>query len=260
MENKNIKEYHQSEIQTYLTCGKQYEFRYIMGIKTPPKAALTVGSSVDAGVTRNLAQKIETQKDLSVDEVLDVYSTDFDIRADETEWGEDDRGQQKDVGAKLIKLHHETFAPKIDPATVQEKFIIETDAGFNVGGTIDLTEKNGIIADTKTAKSKYDDDAVFRALQPAMYDFAYEALNGKKAKAFRYDVLIKPTKTLPARAQQIEAQVTIDDRAWLFETIHAVDKGIKAGVALPAPEKSWVCSPEWCGYYSQCKGKNRGVR
>lgn len=260
MENKNIKEYHQSEIAMFLKCGKSWEFRYIQGIKTPPKAALTVGSSVDAGVTRNLAQKIETKKDLTVDEVLDVYSTDFEIRASETEWGDDNRGEQKDMGAKLIKLHHEAFAPKIDPATVQEKFVIETDAGFNIGGTIDLTEKDGTIADTKTSKSKYDENAVFRALQPAVYDFAYEALNGKKAKSFRYDVLIKPTKTLPARSQQVEAQVTPDDRSWLFETIHSVDKAIKAGVALPASDTSWACSKEWCGFWDRCKGKNGGAK
>lgn len=257
------KEYHQSEIQSFLKCGKAWEYRYVMGIKTPPRAALTVGSSVDAGVTRNLIQKIETKKDLPINEVLDVYSTDFEIRSTETEWAEDDKGAQKDMGAKLITLHHEKIAPKIVPATVQEKFIIETDAGFNIGGTIDLTEVDGTVADTKTSKTKYSEDAVAMAYQPAMYDFAYEALTGKKAKAFRFDVLIKPTKTKAPDFQQIEGQVTQEDRAWLFDSISNMDKAIKAGVTLPAPDGSWWCSKDWCGYASAgiCpKFQKRGLK
>lgn len=251
------RKYHQSEIQTFLKCGKQWVFRYVEGIVTPPKAALTVGSSVDAGVTRNLAQKVSSKVDLPLDDVLDVFSTDFDIRAQETEWDDEKPGEQKDMGAALLKLHHTEFAPNIAPATVQENFIIETDAGFSLGGTIDLVEENGIVADTKTAKTKYADDAITRAIQPAMYDFAYEALRGKKATAFRYDVLIKPTKTIGPRAQRVQAEVTEGDREHLFDAILNMDKAIKAGVALPAAEGSWWCSKDWCGYWSRCKGAKK---
>lgn len=250
-----IKEYHQSELQTFLKCGKQWEFRYLLGIRTPPKAALTVGSSVDAGVTRNLAQKVQSKTDLSVDEVLDVYSTDFDIRGAETDWEDDDPGKQKDMGAQLLRAHHEKVAPTIDPKTVQEKFVIETDAGFNIGGTIDLTETNGIVADTKTSKNKYAEDSIHRALQPAIYDFAALALTGKKPPAFRYDILIKPTKTRGPEVQRVQAEVTADDHAWFFDAVTNMDKAIKAGIALPAAEGSWWCSKDWCGYWHLCKGK-----
>lgn len=240
--------YHQSEIATYLKCAKQWEFRYVQGIKTPPKAALTVGSSVDAAVTHNLVEKIKTGADLPAEAVLDAYSTSFDKRSTETEWGEDDAGKQKDIGIQLVKLHHEKIAPEIKPATVQEEFIIQTDAGYDLGGTIDFTETSGVIADTKTSKTAYDSDAISRALQPALYDFAYEALHQKPAEGFRYDVLIKPTKTKPAASQRVEGKVTHDDREWLFDTINNVHKAIQAGVATPAPDGAWWCSREWCGY------------
>lgn len=262
MEVKSLKlakppEYHQSQILMYLRCGKQWYFRYVLGIKTPPSAALTVGSSVDAAITRNLILKKERGTDSPLDEVLDTYSTDFDIRAKETEWGEDDAGFQKDVGVQCVTAHHEQVAPQLKPETVQETFVIETDAGFGVGGTIDLVETDGTVADSKTSKSKYDEDAVSRAIQPALYDFAYEALRGKPATAFRYDVMIKPTKTLPARIQQVRGKVTGDDRAWLFDTISEMHKAITAGIALPAPEGAWHCSPKWCGYWGICKGKKQ---
>jgi len=247
--------YHQSEIQTFLKCGKMWEFRYVYGLKTPPKAAPTVGSAVDRAVSKNFIEKMLTGQDMPAEAVLDHYSSEFDRMKKDVEWGDDDPGQQKDVGAQLVKVHHEKIAPAVQPATVQEEFVIETDAGYDLGGTIDLTEKSGVIVDTKTAKTAYGEDAIAGAIQPALYDFAYEALHKKPSEGFRYDVLVKTTKTLPARTQQIQVKVTPDDRLWLFQNISQVHKAISAGVALPAPEGAWWCSKDWCGYWSRCKGK-----
>jgi hypothetical protein len=245
--------YHQSALEMYLKCGMSYEFRFILGIICPPTAALTVGSSVDHAVTANLIEKVSTAKDMPLEQVLDAYSGAFDLRATETEWDEDeDPGKQKDMGAQLVRLHHEKLAPTIAPATVQEEFVIETDAGYDLGGTIDLTEHDDTIADTKTSKTKYADDAASRELQPALYDFAFEALKKRKAKQWRYDVLVKPTKTKPPEAQQICAQITADDRAWLFRTVDQVHRGIQAGIALPAAKGAWWCSKGWCGYSRVC--------
>jgi CRISPR/Cas system-associated exonuclease Cas4 (RecB family) len=251
------RKYHQSEIKTFLKCGKQWEFRYLLGIKTPPNAARTIGSAVDKAVTHNLVQKVKTGQDVSMEEVLDTYATDFTTRAQETEWGEDRPDDQKDIGAQLVKLHHENVAPKIEPATVQEEFIIETDAGYDLGGTLDLTEKSGIIADTKTSSRAYAENAVADDIQPAMYDFAYEALHKKPAEGFRFDVLIKPTKKNPPRLQQVQGKVTHENRQWLFEAITQMDRAIQAGVTLPAPEGAWWCSKDWCGYWDRCKGRGR---
>jgi len=247
--------YNQSELKAYLKCGKLWEFRYLRGIKVPPSSALTLGSSVDAAVTANLVQKVETGADLDAEEVLDTFSDEFDRRKTETEWGEENPDRQKDLGVSLVALHHEEVAPRIDPESVQESFVIETDAGYDLHGTIDHVEKDGTVVDTKTSRIPYAPDAVSKSFQPTLYDFAYEATRGKPAKAFRYDVLVKPTATKGARLQQVEAPVTKDDREWLFDAMNQVHKAIQAGVALPAPEGSWYCSPKWCGYWDRCKGK-----
>ena len=249
-----VPEYHQSQINMFLKCGLQYEFRYIQGIIVPPQAALTVGGAVDVGVTRNLVQKVKSRKDLPVSDVLDAFSTEFDARAPETDWEGEDRGEQKDLGARLVKAHHEYLAPKIQPATVQEKFVIETDAGYNLGGTIDLREESGIVADTKTSGKRYTEDAITGAIQPAIYDFAAEALDGKKPPAFRYDVLLK-TKT--GGVQQVQAPVTQNDREHLFRAVDGMHRALKAGVFLPAAENTWVCSKQYCGYWHMCKGAKK---
>lgn len=256
LKNGSQPEYHQSELHVFLKCGKMWEFRYVRGIRTPPRAALTVGSAVDSAVSHNLHQKISSGTDLSKEEVLSSFSDDFDRRSPETEWRADETpGKQKDLGAKLVELHHDELAPAIKPASVQETITVQTDAGFNLGGTVDLIEKDGTIVDTKTSRIAYAEQAPKRALQPALYDFLFEAVRGEASPEFRYDILIKPTVKTPARKQQIRMRLRKSDRNWLFETIGQVHKAIQAGVALPAPEGSWYCSKEWCGYWNRCKGR-----
>lgn len=253
--------YHQSEIQSFLKCGKIWEFRYVRGIKLRPRGAMTLGSAVDLAVSLNLSQKIHSGEDLSASDTVDAFSMGFDSRSDETDWQDEDPGELKDVGVRLVQAHHQKLAPAIDPESVQEKFLIRIDADYDLGGTIDFTEKSGVIGDTKTSRLAYGEQAAHRSVQASMYDFAYEALRGRKSSGFRFDVLIKPgsssaggTKQVP-RVQQVHAQLGQDDRSWLFETVSNVHKAIQAGVTLPASEGSWYCSPKWCGYWAICKGR-----
>jgi CRISPR/Cas system-associated exonuclease Cas4 (RecB family) len=159
------------------------------------------------------------------------------------------------MGVKLVELHHLEAAPGIAPETVQESFVLETDAGYDLEGTMDLTEKGGVIVDVKTSRAAYAENAIEKEFQPALYDFAYEKTRGKPARGFRYDVLVKPTSRQKPKLQRVEGKVNACDREWLFGTISQVHKAIQAGVALPAPEGSWYCSAKWCGYWNQCKGR-----
>ena len=243
-------------VGTFQRCPKQFEWRYIKGIIAKPTGALTVGSSTHAGIAKNFIVKKENGIGITQEELRDSVATDFDIRAKETEFKEDeDPGQLKDVAIQCAEAHHATIAPGIQPDAVEETFVIETNGGYSLAGTLDLVSKEGVIHDAKTSKARYEDTAVEGSIQPAMYDFAYEALRGKKARAFQYDVLIKPTKTLGVRVQAVRGKVSKHDRNWLFETINSVNSAVKAGAFPPAAEDSWVCSPKWCGYWSMCKGK-----
>lgn len=252
------RKYHQSEIQTYLKCGKAWDFRYIQKIVIPPRAALTVGKTVDKTVNVNLTQKVKSGIDLPKLDLLDIAATEFEKESKNTDWGEDDPGQQKDATIEIVTLHSDKVSPIIQPATVQEEFFIETDAGYDIGGTLDYTDKSGLIGDTKTSsRQRASSYTTFRSFQPAIYDFAYGALRGEKSKGFRFDVITKPSKTKSSEYLPISGTVTEDDHSWLFSAINNVDKAIRAGVALPAPEGAWWCSKDWCGYWHMCKGKGK---
>lgn len=248
--------YHQSHLQSFLKCGKLYEFRYIRGLKIAPKAALTVGSSVDASVSKNMVAKIQGEA-LTLEEAQAVAADTFDKLSPETVFDEDEKpGEMKDMSIKLSTLHHTVAAPLIQPKTVQEEFVIEMDCGYDLGGTIDLTDAHGFIRDTKTAaRQNASGYSVERSFQPAMYSFAYRALRGEPEKGFVYDILKKPTAKIAPEYVQVSGQVSDADHNWLFDSIDQVHKAIQSGVALPAPEGSWYCNSKWCGYWSICKGK-----
>lgn len=247
--------YSPSQISMYLKCGKQWRFRYIDGLILPPGAALTVGKSVDHAVSKNLAQKVASKEDLKLGDVLDHFSTEFDKEAVVTDWTGEDKGEQKDVGAQLVAVHHSQVAPTIVPEAVQEMFVIDTDAGYSLRGVIDTVEANGTISDTKTSSRAYDEGAVSRNLQSAAYTWAYKTLRQKDPKGFRFDVLKKPTKRTAASYQKVEGQVQDADIEWLFQNINEAHKAISAGIEMPAPDGAWWCSKDWCGYWHLCKGR-----
>lgn len=246
-----IPEYHQSAINMFLKCPRQYMFRYMMGLRVAPKSALTMGCAFDVSTGHNFKQKIESKVDLPVQDALDAFSTEFDKRSPETDWDGDDPGALKDKGVQMAQVFHEKAAPKIQPISVQEQFRLETDAGYALGGTFDVVQVGHVLRDQKTSKAEYPADAVNTEIQPAVYSFAYEAKTGVKPQ-FAYDVV---TKHKEPRYQEVKGEVTQAQTEQLFEAVTIMHRQIQRGEFQYAAPGAWWCSKDWCGYWSSCKGK-----
>jgi len=242
----------QSKIHLFEKCGRAFQFRYLEGVIVPPAAALTVGRSVDHGITTNLEQKINTKTDLPLSDVIDATTTIFEKEKPDTNWQDEDPGKQKDIAVSLVTAHHEQMAESIKPLFVQKKLEHELE-DFKLSGTLDLIEEDGTIADSKTAKSAYDMDSVGKSLQPAVYSYLYKENFGKEAKGFRYDVLVKPTKTLPVRAQRILSAVSNTQKEMALKRANVLTAAVRSGVFHYAPDDSWYCSAKWCGFWQKCE-------
>lgn len=246
----------QSMVHLYEKCGRAFQFRYMEGLKIAPQSALTVGRSVDEGITHNLLQKIHSEKDVSTEEVVDVVVTTFNREASETDWQGEDPGVQKDIAVKLVSVHHKELAPAIAPKAVQVKLQAEL-SDYILGGTLDLIEKDSTIVDSKTSKDKYDDDSVGKSLQPAVYTYLYEKNYGTTSKGFRYDVMVKPkelkTKSVPPSTQKVFGEVSEKQKAVALMRADALHKAIKSGAFHYAPDGAWNCSQKWCGYWNICE-------
>lgn len=247
-----LPEYHQSAINMFLKCPRQYMFRYMMGMRIPPKSALTVGLAFDSAATVNFKQKIESKIDMTESDVMDACASDFDKRSPETDWDGEDPGELKDLAVRMTQAFHQKAAPNIQPTTVQEQFRIETDAGYALGGTFDVVEANHVVRDQKTSKAEYSEDAVQNEIQPAVYSFAYQAKTGVRPE-FAFDVVTKHKKE--PRYQEVRGKVTDTQTEQLFEAVNIMHSQIQRGEFQYAAPGSWWCSKTWCGYHSICKGK-----
>ena len=67
-----------SQINMYLHCPASYYYRYVMDLVIPPKVALTRGTAVHSGIEFNYTQKMETEKDLPLEEVKEYTAAVFE--------------------------------------------------------------------------------------------------------------------------------------------------------------------------------------
>ena len=80
-----------TQLRMYLRCPLQYYFRYICGLKIPPTGDITLGRTVHAALEENYRQKVETHRDLPLDQVYDILSERWDEEAQLTLSEEDEK-------------------------------------------------------------------------------------------------------------------------------------------------------------------------
>lgn len=247
-----------SQIAMYLRCPRQWEYRYIDGIIAPPSISLIVGAAYHDALAVNFMQKITSQQDLPLGDVLDAFSTSWDRQLtrrvtvedgeqeefEDVDLQEESPGAAKDVGISLVDVYHHAVAPGIQPVAVERSCEIEI-ADLKLVGRIDLEEDNGKIDDHKTsARSKTQDD-VDRELQPSAY-----GLLVMHPVDFDFHVAVKKKKP---EIQIINTRRTAADIVWFLRLAEQVWALMNTGVYPPNP-MGWWCSERFCGYYSMCKG------
>ncbi len=273
-----------SQLSMLSRCGKQYEFRYIDGLKSPPSASLLVGSATHVSVQRDLESKLRDGTLLTDEEIRDVASTaldaawteDGDVVLEPDEDGITDvgvaRGAARDRTVKLAMLHHDEVAPEIHPVGIEEAFSINiAGTDLSLSGRLDVREEAPVpgdvegrtlarIRDAKTAGKSPAKDAADRSEQLTMYGLAHRVLVGREPDALILDHLVS-TK-IPKVVTQESTRDTLDYQRMLLRVEVASD-ALDAGTFLPAHPDSWWCSAKWCGYWHVCpfggKGRTRPV-
>ena len=277
-----------SQINTLNSCEAKWYFRYVEGIKTPPSAALTLGSSYDDAQSTYYTKKIE-KDELTVDQVVDAFVTSFDHRKPDTEWTNDENPDEiRSTGIGLVKEYQKVIAPDIEPVSVQKKYQVRfKGVDWELIGFADLETIDGTIKDNKTSKRtptkriiKWDsmdtiEQDIWKSLgysdeswdperyeispehffQMLSYSIAEKMLNGDQAgNKLRIDYAIKTVKPKIVSAE-IPPPTSADLKLFQHVTAHAKIKMdlIKSGELPPMPNRSsYLCSQRWCGYHSVC--------
>jgi putative RecB family exonuclease len=250
---------HKSMIGMFDRCPKQYEFRYVEGIRIPPVSAMIAGTGVHRAAAKDLTAKRDTGKLLPkqavLDEARDAVNSEWAagvlLNDSEQLLGEKRaRGETVDMAVSLAGLHHGKLAPGLEPKHIERPFTVELN-GFPVdlSGTIDLQEASGTVRDLKTRSASPPEGLADSSLDLSMYGLAAMALEGASPELLAMDFLVK-TKT-PKLVTQTTTRGDGAYRAFLLR-IEAVSHAIESGSFPPCSPENWCCSPRWCGYWSRC--------
>lgn len=244
-----------TQINMYLRCPRQYEERYIKGFKIPPSGSMVQGRTWHKAVEKNYTQKIETGLDLSLEEVVDTFSGEFDRAFSSEEIAlrpRENIGALKDQGVEVTKVHHVEIAPMVEPMLVEKAFNVSLGRYFpyTLKGIIDLVEVGNIIVDNKSFSRSPSQADLDKDIQFTAYALAWRILTGSEETELRMDAVVK---TKQPKVVQLGTKRTNHECRWLLGLIEEVAKAIQAGTFPPNPS-GWHCSPVWCGYWNLCKG------
>ncbi len=237
----------------YLKCPKQYEFRYIKGLKEPPAIVLDEGISHHDWLEKNNLSFIANGSNLRVNEATDIFES---VWADKvTNNGHNsivDR-EVRERGAKLVERYLE-FADEreVTPTAAEAKFELQIGSvpllGFrDLDGHMlgDSGKRETATSDYKVVKSKKSQADADGDLQLAIYS---ESVNKSKGQ------FICLTKTKDPKIVPVKATYTKRRKNWAKYVVEEVGNSIKAGNFPPCSPTHWGCSERFCGYWKLCRG------
>jgi len=269
----SIEKLSSSRINTYLTCGMRYWFRYIEGLIVPPGSALTLGGSVHSTIGQNMRQKIESHEDLPEGDLCEHFAEVFSQEESHTLWyANEDPGKIKDVGIGLVKTHRQLVSPTLQPIAVEKGFITTLkpserikkaaeergeeprEAYPPIEGWIDTVDDHAVVIEAKTTGKKPGHVAANHKLQTTIYTAGMLSADVETPGA-RVDYLVKTKKQ---QVVSFDIVPTKADFMYLDDVLDRVCRGIESGIFLPNRE-FYGCTRRNCGYWEHCEAEIHGT-
>lgn len=258
-----------SQLTMLSRCPKQFEFRYVEGLRIPPGVAQIVGTASHRSVEKNLKSKIDTGLLLPDEEVEQIAADALvaewagqepKLDDEEKEQGVDKTlGDAKDQAVQLARVHHKELAPSLKPTHVERFFRLELKGfPYDMIGYIDVQEGSDAVRDTKTTGKSPSQQDADGSIQLTTYGLAVKASDGKAPAKYTLDGLVKGRKGGVSLAIA-ETQRTEGDFRSLLHRVELAAKIIERGAFYPTDPTNWWCSARWCGYWDRCEfgGRHR---
>lgn len=242
-----------SSISTYLACGESWARKYVYQEPTYATPALLFGSAIHNTVEEYVQDKSKNLLDLWSTHWNNQVMTEGTPRVDIL-WGVETPEQHYNEGVRI--LSNESVLYNLNTLDAQE---IERKVELRVPGVpipivgyIDIITTDGIPGDFKTSAKSWSNNRAAGEMQPLFYLAALNQAGETIPEwKFRHFTIVK-TKT--PKFETFETIHSSKELFFLFKMIRQVWAGIEAGVFIPNPT-GWKCSPNYCDFYSDCRGK-----
>jgi len=248
-----------SQIGTYTRCPKQYEFRYVKGIISPPQVRMAEGSAMHKALQIGHEERMLSGTTAPLCVLTDAHNDAWkDKKSEVAVWDEESPETLILKRARIfLSEYHKRFLPFIDPLGVEKRFWALVDDSIPVLGFIDLiaTDSNPSLhhADDPT-KEVVDYKVVARTISKTEIDGNLQLSMYSHATGVprvRFDMFVK-TKT-PA-VKSLASIRTSQDWKWAQRVFSDVGHAISTGIFPPTLPTEWCCSKKFCGYWDYCRG------
>lgn len=238
-----------SALGMYQRCGKQYEFRYINGLKEPPPVALVEGSTHHEWLEATNKKFVATKRHLKLAEARQTFVDRWSTKHKEIEdWSEDSYESVQERGLVLVERYMREFSGSFRPTQAEERFELLV-GGVPFLGFIDFRDRNRVL-DYKVVKRAKSAKDVESSLQLAIYNKA----TGTKRAGFVS--LAKQKQTVVPVIGEVDQNL----KANLGEIAHSVAESIGKGAFPMADPGNWACSARFCGFWKFCRGSKKRKR
>ena len=252
----------QSMIGQFYRCPEQFRRRWIDKEIIPPGIAARRGTAVHKAAAVNHLQKIVSMTDLPLgdlqdaarDEYVRVVKEGIFIPKEEAPAAKKLIGAGLDSAVSLTEVYHRDLAPQIQPIMAEERQIIDVGLPVELQGTIDVVTDSRWLPDMKTAAKSKSINEAHNSLQLTFYSGLYYSKFGHWPEKLSLEILVA---TKDPKLQSLETTRGMDDWQQLLARIQLMLAQIETGLFPPCDPGSWICSPQWCGYFSSCKFSNR---
>lgn len=226
-------------INSYLHYPRQFERRYIQGIKDPANGAMVQSKAWHRTVEENYRQKIASGVDLPLTQIQEFFAATFDqafaaekivFRRGET------AAKLKEQGLAIAAAYHQAIAPKVRPLLIEERFRVSLGDDFphDLVGVWDLVDQDGMVIDHKAFARAPSQEEADDNVQLGIYALAYRLRTGKFEKGLRLDIIVKKK---PPQPLQLSTTRTNEDCRRLLGICERLAQALKAGGVDPNPRR-----------------------
>ncbi|MBP3729931.1 MAG: PD-(D/E)XK nuclease family protein [Mailhella sp.] len=258
-----------SALNCLLTCPRQYEFRYIYRLPTPPTVSMLTGTALHRTFEEYYRTAMTSAQRYSVSQAKELAVTAFEdvTTSEECYLTAEERSSAVSIVQDLTATYIEAIAKDIVPLAMEEQCVSTARCGVPLLAYIDLRRQypDGTegIADYKITARKWTPDKLVNSLQFNLYSMMtgigdIEIHNLVKASPAKRTVTAKQTDDTIDIAPNLRLLRHYFDgsQAEHLETlIESAARLITSGIFMPCSLDAWCCNATWCGYWNICRGK-----
>lgn len=232
--------------------------------KRPPGVAAHIGRGVHGAIEHDLKQKIVTRENIPKKDLAEIAAEKYDenlrkdgvfIKREEKSEAGKLLGDGKDNAVAAAESWHDAFAEEVMPRLVERRVTIQ-DPKLEVPllGILDTVDEDLSLREWKTGgpRSKWNQQRVDDSNQFTLYHKMVEVTLGSPPTDLITNVIKYGLKSGCTTCTLRTTREPSDYDA-LIERILHMQQRVFAGMFGPADADSWMCSPNWCGYWWSCR-------